>query len=56
MAPTDWKSGETLWLVDIVAPFGGHDAMIKDLKEKVFPERELKYLGLEDGKMVVKGV
>ena len=56
MAPADWKSGETLWLVDIVAPFGGHDAMIKDLKEKVFPERELKYLGLDDGEVVVKGV
>ena len=56
MAPADWKSGETPWLVDIVAPYGGHDAMIKDVKEKVFPEREMKYLGLEDGKMVVKGV
>ena len=49
MAPADWKSGGTLWLVDIVAPFGGHDAMIKDLKEKVFPGREVKFLGLEDG-------
>jgi cytolysin-activating lysine-acyltransferase len=56
LAPADWKSGETLWLVDIVAPFGGHDAMIKDLKEKVFPEREMKFLGLEDGKVVVKEV
>jgi cytolysin-activating lysine-acyltransferase len=56
LAPADWKSGETLWLADIVAPFGGHDAMIKDLKEKVFPEREVKFLGLEDGKVVVKGV
>ena len=56
MAPADWKSGETLWLVDIVAPFGGHDAMIKDLKEKVFPERELKYLGLDDGRVTVEGI
>jgi hemolysin-activating ACP:hemolysin acyltransferase len=38
------------------APFGGHAAMAKDLKEKVFPEQELKYLGLDDGKVVVKVV
>ncbi len=44
VAPADWKSGEKLWLVDIVAPFGGHDAMIKDLKEKVFPGRKVRYL------------
>ena len=56
LAPADWKSGEKLWLVDIVAPFGGHDAMIKDLKEKVFPEQEVKFLGLDEGKVVVKGI
>jgi hemolysin-activating ACP:hemolysin acyltransferase len=39
-----------------VAPFGGHDAMIKDLKERVFSEQELKFLGLDEGKMVVKGI
>ena len=46
LAPQDWKSGEKLWLVDIVAPYGGHDVMIKDLKEKVFPEQEVRYLGV----------
>jgi cytolysin-activating lysine-acyltransferase len=45
LAPPDWKSGEKLWLVDIVAPHGGYDAMIKDLKEKVFPERKMHFLG-----------
>ena len=53
LAPADWKSGETLWLVDIVAPFGGHDAMLKDLKEKVFPEREVKFAAVKEGKLVV---
>jgi cytolysin-activating lysine-acyltransferase len=46
LAPTDWKSGDKLWLVDIVAPYGGHDAMIKDSKEKVFPEREVNFLAI----------
>ncbi|HEX6001167.1 MAG TPA: toxin-activating lysine-acyltransferase [Hyphomicrobiaceae bacterium] len=39
LATGDWKSGDKLWLADIVAPFGGHDAMIKDLKEHVFRDR-----------------
>jgi cytolysin-activating lysine-acyltransferase len=56
MAPGDWKSGEKLWLADIVAPFGGHDAMIKDLKEHVFRDREVRFLGVEDGKAAVKRV
>jgi cytolysin-activating lysine-acyltransferase len=43
LAPADWKSGEKLWPVDIVAPFGGHDAMIKELTEKVFPGQEVKF-------------
>jgi cytolysin-activating lysine-acyltransferase len=46
LAPADWKSGEKLWLVDVVAPFGGHDAMIADLKEKVFAGREITLLRL----------
>jgi cytolysin-activating lysine-acyltransferase len=43
LAPADWKSGEKLWLVDIVAPFGGHDAVLKDLKEKMFPQETIKF-------------
>ncbi|WP_371818808.1 toxin-activating lysine-acyltransferase [Rhodomicrobium sp. Az07] len=46
--PADWKSGNKLWLVDIVAPFGGQDAMLTDLKEKVFPEREASFLGVAE--------
>jgi cytolysin-activating lysine-acyltransferase len=56
LAPGDWKSGEKLWLADIVAPFGGHDAMIADLKEHVFRDREVTFLGIEEGKAVAKRV
>ena len=52
LAPQDWKSGEKLWLTDIVAPYGGHDAMIKDLEEKVFPGTEISFLSVKDGKPV----
>jgi cytolysin-activating lysine-acyltransferase len=56
LAPADWKSGDKLWLVDIMAPFGGREAMLADLKEKVFPAREVKFLGLAEGELAVKGI
>ena len=39
MRPQDWKSGDRLWVVEVIAPFGGHDAMVADLKAKVFQPR-----------------
>lgn len=44
LAPSDWKSGEEIWIVDVVAPFGGGAEAIKDLKEKVFPGKTLRQL------------
>jgi hypothetical protein len=36
MRPQDWKSGDCLWVVEVIAPFGGAEEMVKDLKPKVF--------------------
>jgi hemolysin-activating ACP:hemolysin acyltransferase len=33
-----------LWVVEVISPFGGAEAMVADLKEKVFPTREIKML------------
>jgi cytolysin-activating lysine-acyltransferase len=44
MGPADWKSGEHLWVIEVIAPFGGAEAMVADLKEKAFPTREIKML------------
>ncbi len=46
MRPQDWKSGDRLWMVEVIAPFGGAEEMVKDLKAKVFAERQLKFLAL----------
>ena len=54
MRPQDWKSGDKLWVVEVIAPFGGAEAMVADLKEKVFPGRAIKMLALTtDGKREV---
>lgn len=37
LAPADWKSGDQIWIVDLVAPFGGAQEAIRELKEKLFP-------------------
>lgn len=32
----DWASGDQVWLVDVLTPFGGAQDVLKDLREKVF--------------------
>jgi cytolysin-activating lysine-acyltransferase len=46
LRPQDWKSGDRLWVVEVIAPFGGAEEMVKDLKAKVFPAREMKFLAV----------
>lgn len=53
LRPQDWKSGDKLWAVEVIAPFGGPEEMIKDLKAKVFPAREVRFVAMStDGKDV----
>jgi cytolysin-activating lysine-acyltransferase len=54
LRPQDWKSGDTLWVVDVIAPFSGTDEMLKDLKAKVFPERDVRFRAMEGGKGVAR--
>lgn len=57
MRPQEWTSGDQLWVVEVIAPFGGADAMVADLKEKVFPGRPIKALVLgADGNRAVRVV
>ncbi len=44
IAPGDWKSGENLWLVDVLAPFGGEQAILKELFSDELKGREVYLL------------
>ena len=55
-APNDWKSGDNLWLAELIAPFGEQDEMVGDLKAKVFADAQVKFLFTKDGKREVKSV
>jgi cytolysin-activating lysine-acyltransferase len=40
----DWKSGEHIWIIDLVTPFGGGPEVIKELRETVFAGRAVNQL------------
>ena len=48
LKPSDWTAGDNAWIVDLVAPFGGLDAILKELKEKAFPDRDCRYHALSE--------
>lgn len=40
----DWKSGDQVWIIDLVTPFGGAAEVMKELRETVFVGREVHQL------------
>lgn len=44
LAASDWTSGEQIWLVDVVSPFGGAQDVLKDLRENVFAGQPIQQL------------
>lgn len=63
LRPDDWKSGDRLWLVELVAPFATPEnklteAMIADLVQNVFRERKFKFHAADPatGKREVKEI
>jgi len=49
LAPGDWKSGDEAWLVDLVAPFGGGEKVLEDVRKSALPGRVLKQLVPAEG-------
>lgn len=41
---SDWSSGDHVWLVDVLTPFGGAQDVLKDVREKVFPGQVVNQL------------
>lgn len=44
LAPGDWNSGDKVWIIDLFAPFGDADKVLKDLRENLFPTSTLYQL------------
>lgn len=44
LRPEDWKSGDRLWIIDIVAPFGGVENMLHDIRKTEFPDQGIRLI------------
>lgn len=44
LRPEDWKCGDRLWIIDIVAPFGGVENMLRDIQKNEFPGRVVRLI------------
>lgn len=55
LGPHEWKGGDRPWLIELVAPFGGADEILKDMHESVFGKRSFKYHTVDErGQRVVR--
>lgn len=51
----EWKGGDQPWLIELVAPFGGHDEILADLSTSVFGGKSFKFHTMgPDGQRIVK--
>ncbi len=57
LKPAEWKSGDSVWLMDTILPFGGLEAAVKETKQMVFPDRPVNVVKFTaDRRMVVERV
>ena len=43
LRPDEWQKGDRLWLIELVAPFGAQDEILKDLQSSVFAGKTFKF-------------
>ena len=43
LRPDEWKGGRNLWLIEMVAPFGGQDEILSDCAASIFKGEPFKY-------------
>ena len=42
LRPDEWKAGDRAWLIELVAPFGKPEVMLRDVKESIFKNEKLR--------------
>lgn len=43
LTPKDWKSGEKIWLIDVISPYGKMEEILSDLKQTSLQGKSFKY-------------
>ncbi len=41
LRPQDWTSGDKVWIVEVIAPFGGAQKMVDELEQELFAKEPL---------------
>lgn len=54
LRPGDWRSGDRLWIVDCIAPFGGALSLLEEFYFDVYRNREVKLLYPDGGGVPVE--
>ena len=56
LAPHEWHSGEHIWLIDTVAPFGGLEECIDDLRTTLLANQRIHGFApdIESGKVAIR--
>jgi len=49
LRPQDWRSGDRLWVVEVIAPFGGENEMLQNIKTQIFPNHQLFFVRSDPG-------
>ncbi|MDZ7748852.1 MAG: toxin-activating lysine-acyltransferase [Halofilum sp. (in: g-proteobacteria)] len=49
LGANEWRSGDRVWLVELVAPFGGQDRMLEDLRKTALDGRVFRYVRVQPG-------
>lgn len=44
LAANEWRSGDRLWLVELIAPFGNQQTMIDNLRQTALADRRFRFL------------
>ena len=44
LTAADWKSGDQIWIIDMLTPFGGAAEVLKELRETVFAGKAIHQL------------
>lgn len=52
LAPGDWKSGEKVFLIDLIAPYGGGTEVLADLKQTALAGKEIYQLGPDNASVL----
>ncbi len=54
LRPQDWKSGDRLWLLDLIAPFGDARQIVSDVRSTIFKDEVGRFLRAKKGSDTMK--